>query len=172
MIMHPSRHYAWSPGDTGEPAPCLVTAGSTGTNPFDNQSVATGACSTISNDALTPWRIAPNAVALAARQHSLPLHPAQLYSALTAFLIAGITMSYYTLPHAAGRAFALMMILEGVTRFVLEMLRTEPPVWGTPLSLSMWLGLGLVLGGVILWVGFGRLASGASLRPAPAPAHA
>jgi hypothetical protein len=65
-----------------------------------------------------------------------------------------------------------MMILEGVTRFVLEMLRTEPPVWGTPLSLSMWLGLGLVVGGIVLWVGFGRLASTGSIRPAPAPAHA
>jgi phosphatidylglycerol:prolipoprotein diacylglycerol transferase len=114
----------------------------------------------------------PGARTIAAHQHSLPLHPAQLYSALTAFLIAGITLSYYTLPHAAGRAFALMMILEGITRFVLEMLRTEPPVWGTPLSLSMWLGLGLVLGGILLWIGFGRLASTGSIRPAPAPAHA
>ena len=114
----------------------------------------------------------PGARSLASSQRSQALHPAQLYSALTAFLIAGITLSYYTFPHAAGRPFALMMMLEGVTRFVLEMLRTEPPVWGTPLSLSMWLGLGLVLGGAILWVGFGRLASAASLRPAPAPAHA
>ena len=116
--------------------------------------------------------VAPRARALAAQQHSSPLHPAQLYSAITAFLIAGITLSYITLPHAPGRAFALMMMLEGVTRFVLEMLRTEPTVWGTPFSISMWLGLGLVVGGVALWVAFGRMWSGTPAVPAPAVAGA
>jgi phosphatidylglycerol---prolipoprotein diacylglyceryl transferase len=116
--------------------------------------------------------IAPSARALAAQQHSSPLHPAQLYSALTAFLIAGITLCYVTLPHAPGRAFALMIMLEGVTRFVLEMLRTEPAVWGTPLSLSMWLGLGLVAGGAALWVVFGRLWAGSPAVPAPTVAGA
>ena len=114
--------------------------------------------------------LAPGARALAAAQHSSPLHPAQLYSAITAFLIAGITLTYITLRGAPGRAFALMMMLEGVTRFVLEMLRTEPTVWGTPLSLSMWLGLGLVLGGAALWVAFGRAWSRSPAVPAPAAA--
>lgn len=95
---------------------------------------------------------------LAKQQHSLALHPAQIYSALTAFLIAGITLTYFTLPHAWGRGFALMLILEGSTRYVLELLRVEPAVWGTPLSLSMWLGMGMVLLGIVLWVAFGKLA--------------
>jgi phosphatidylglycerol:prolipoprotein diacylglycerol transferase len=112
----------------------------------------------------------PGARALAAAQHSSPLHPAQLYSALTAFLIAGIVLTYITLGRAPGRAFALMMMLEGVTRFVLEMLRTEPAVWGTPLSISMWLGLGLVIGGAALWFAFGRVWIGARAAPAAAPA--
>ena len=50
------------------------------------------------------------------------------------------------------------------------MLRTEPTVWGTPLSLSMWLGLGLVLGGAALWVAFGRAWSRSPAVPAPAAA--
>jgi phosphatidylglycerol:prolipoprotein diacylglycerol transferase len=112
--------------------------------------------------------VAPAARALAARQHSSPLHPAQLYSALTAFLIAGIALAYITLGGAPGRAFALMMMLEGVTRFILEMLRTEPTVWGTPFSISMWLGLGLVIGGAALWVVFGRMWAGSPAAPAPA----
>jgi phosphatidylglycerol:prolipoprotein diacylglycerol transferase len=97
------------------------------------------------------------AAALARHEHSRPLHPAQLYSALTAFLIAGITLVYYSLPHVAGRGFALMLMLEGSTRFVLEMLRVEPTVWGTPFSLSMWLGLGLVALGAAMWIAFGRI---------------
>jgi phosphatidylglycerol---prolipoprotein diacylglyceryl transferase len=99
----------------------------------------------------------PSALALARQQQSLPLHPAQLYSAITAFLIAGITLSYFTVPHLAGRGFALMLMLEGLTRYVLELLRTEPTVWGTSLTLSMWVGLGLAILGIALWVLFGKL---------------
>lgn len=101
--------------------------------------------------------LAPGVSDAAASQRSLPLHPAQIYSALTAFMIAGITLSYFTLPHIAGRGFALMLMLEGVTRYVLEMLRAEPTVWGTRLSLSMWLGIGMVVLGVGLWVLFGKM---------------
>ena len=98
----------------------------------------------------------PDAATLAASQHSLPLHPAQLYSSFTAFLIAALVLCYYTLPHAPGRAFALMMMVEGFTRFLLELLRVEPPVIGD-FSLSMVLGLALLGVGIILWFTFGLL---------------
>ena len=42
------------------------------------------------------------------------------------------------------------------------MLRVEPAVWGTPLSLSMWLGLGMVGLGIILWIAFGKAAQPAA----------
>jgi phosphatidylglycerol:prolipoprotein diacylglycerol transferase len=110
----------------------------------------------------------PGARQLARQQHSLPLHPAQIYSAITAFLIAGITLTYFTLPHVVGRGFALMLMLEGVTRFILEMLRVEPAVWGTPWSLSMWLGVGMVVLGAGLWVAFGKMDTVPSAQAAPA----
>jgi prolipoprotein diacylglyceryltransferase len=90
------------------------------------------------------------------RTRSRPVHPAQLYSTITAWLLAALLVAYFTLPHAHGRVFALMMILEGSSRFLLEWLRAEPPVVGQ-LSLSMVIGLGLVAGGIVLWVVFGRL---------------
>jgi phosphatidylglycerol:prolipoprotein diacylglycerol transferase len=93
---------------------------------------------------------------LAAAQRSDPLHPAQLYSAITAFLIAAIALCYFTLPHAAGRAFALVLFLEGATRYVLELLRVEPPVW-RDFSLSMLIGLAVAALGAVLWVVFGLL---------------
>ena len=110
---------------------------------------------------LTPAEVAsdPALVAKAAATRSLPTHPAQLYSAFTAFLIAALTLAYFTLPHAPGRVFALMLMAEGVTRFVLELLRVEPPVRhvaGHGLSLSMILGAGLALLGAILWFAFAR----------------
>jgi phosphatidylglycerol:prolipoprotein diacylglycerol transferase len=104
------------------------------------------------NAALLP----PNTAAIAASQRSLRLHPAQLYSSFTAFLIAGFVLCYFTLPHAPGRAFALMMTVEGLTRFLLESLRVEPPVIGN-FSLSMVIGLALFTLGVLLWFTFGQL---------------
>lgn len=100
--------------------------------------------------------VAANARALAVTQHSLPVHPAQLYSTFTAFLIAAIALCFITLHRTPGRAFALMLMLEGASRFVLEMLRVEPAVLG-PMSLSMVIGLGLAVLGVALWIVFGLL---------------
>ena len=102
--------------------------------------------------------------------HSLPVHPAQLYSTFTALLIAAICVSYFSLRPSPGRVMALMLMLEGVTRFLLEMLRSEPPVLIASLgwSLSMYLGLLLALAGVVMWLLF------SDKRPAPlaAPASA
>jgi len=78
------------------------------------------------------------------------LHPTQLYSAFTAFLLALLLFAYYSMPHPPGRVFALMLLLEGSTRFLLELIRVEPPVLG-PMSLSMVLGLCLVAAGVAMW---------------------
>ena len=95
-------------------------------------------------------------LALAQSQRSHPVHPAQLYSAVTAFLLAGLLLAYFTLPHAAGHVFALMMMLEGVARFILEMLRVEPRVLG-PLSFSMVLSLVIFAAGAALWLLFRTL---------------
>ena len=101
----------------------------------------------------------PSKSELAAGEHSLRLHPAQLYSAFTAFLIAALSLAFFTIPHAPGRGFALMLIAEGTTRFLLELLRVEPPVVriaGYGWSLSMVLGAGMTLLGLILWLAFTR----------------
>ncbi len=79
------------------------------------------------------------------------LHPTQLYSAVTAFALALLLFAYYTMPHPPGRVFAWMLVLEGATRFLLEMIRVEPEVLG-PMSLSMVIGVGLVVSGVAMWV--------------------
>lgn len=100
----------------------------------------------------------PEHVALSRQYRSRKVHAAQLYSTITAWILAGLLVAYFTLPHAPGRVFALLLMLEGAARFVLESLRAEPPVWGR-LSLSMCLGLLLVLGGAILWLVFGRFGS-------------
>jgi phosphatidylglycerol:prolipoprotein diacylglycerol transferase len=88
--------------------------------------------------------------ALAGRQHALSVQPTQLYSSFTAFLLAGLLWAFWSMEHVDGRVFALMLILEGPSRFLLELIRVEPPVWGN-MSLSMVLGLALGAVGLILW---------------------
>ena len=85
-----------------------------------------------------------------------PVHPAELYSTATALLLAAILVAFFTLPHVPGHVFALMCVLEGATRFLLEMLRVEPPV-GLSMSLSMWIGVGLVVVGGVMWIAFGAV---------------
>jgi phosphatidylglycerol:prolipoprotein diacylglycerol transferase len=112
--------------------------------------------------------ISPSLLVKAAQERSLRLIPAQLYSSFTAFLIAGIVLCFFTLPHTPGHGFALMMILEGSSRFILELLRVEPPVVGE-FSLSMIIGLGIAALGVILWIVFALLEHNGQ-TPSLAPA--
>ncbi|MGB7159910.1 MAG: prolipoprotein diacylglyceryl transferase [Tepidisphaeraceae bacterium] len=99
----------------------------------------------------------PELKAQVATSRSLAVHPAQLYSTFNALLIAAALVAFYTIPHVPGRVFALMFILKGITRFLLEMLRVEPPVmhvggWG--LSFSMVISLLLIAAGIVLWYVF------------------
>jgi phosphatidylglycerol:prolipoprotein diacylglycerol transferase len=96
----------------------------------------------------------PNAKSIAAAQHSLPVHPAQIYSTISSLLLTALLICYFFIPHISGRVFALMLILEGPSRFLLELLRVEPPVVGS-MSLSMVIGLILLGIGIVLWFAFG-----------------
>jgi len=99
---------------------------------------------------------------------SRAIHPAQLYSTITALLIAALLVAYYTVPHVPGRVFALMVMIESPTRYILEMLRSEPAVIGRtsnpqlpqhlsflpPQSFSMVVSAILFAVGVVLWFAF------------------
>jgi phosphatidylglycerol:prolipoprotein diacylglycerol transferase len=110
------------------------------------------------------YYLAPNAKAVAATQHSQAVHPAQLYSTLTSLLMTALLLCYFFTPHTGGRVLALMLMLEGPSRFLLEMLRVEPPVLG-PMSLSMVIGLILFVVGVVLWIGLGTAKENAPAFP-------
>ncbi|HEY1921718.1 MAG TPA: prolipoprotein diacylglyceryl transferase family protein, partial [Tepidisphaeraceae bacterium] len=120
------------------------------------------------NPHMPPISTEPNLHAEAASTTSLPVHPTQLYSAFTAFLLCGLLIIYLGLPHADGRVFALMLILEGFARYVLEMIRVEPTVFALRIhgqsygmSISMILGAIVVIAGIIMW----NLTGGFSATP-------
>ncbi len=122
------------------------------------------------NPHIPPISTEANLRAEAASTTSLPVHPTQLYSAFTAFLLCGLLTVYPSLPHADGRVFALMLMLEGFARYVLEMIRVEPSVLTLRIhgqiygmSISMILGVIVAAAGVIMWKLVGRLpATGSS----------
>jgi len=105
---------------------------------------------------------------LVSQEKANAVHPAQLYSTVTAFLIAAFLLAYFTMPHIPGHVFAAMMMIEGLFRYILEMLRVEPAVMGRgtgilsglpPQSYSMVVSVVLIIGGVVLWFAFSRFAA-------------
>lgn len=101
---------------------------------------------------------------VAAAEHSRPVINTQIISTITALLIALVTGLFFTLAAAPGRGMALMMVMEGLTRTLIEGMRVEPTEVGT-LTLSMVIGLGVAAGGVVLWFVAGWMAHNKPTEP-------
>jgi len=111
-------------------------------------------------------------LAVAQAERSLPVIDTQLISTITAWMIAAICVCYFSLNGATGRAFALMLMLEGITRALIEGMRVEPLFIGR-LTLSMFIGISISLAGIAMWFACGWLARKQEVE-APviaAPAH-
>jgi phosphatidylglycerol:prolipoprotein diacylglycerol transferase len=116
-----------------------------------------------------PWAVrfpegtAPAAAYPAAAGGSLPLHPAQLYAALDAAILAAVAVAYTPLARRDGEVFALVLTLHPISRILLEIVRVdESPALGTPLSISQLVSLVLLALAAALWWWIGRQP----LRPA------
>ena len=84
---------------------------------------------------------------------SLPVHPAQLYAALDAGILAWLAISFTPLARRDGQVFALILTIHPISRILLEMIRVdEPPALGTPFSISQLISLVLLGTAAILWV--------------------
>lgn len=83
---------------------------------------------------------------------SRPVHPAQLYSAIDAGLLAWLLWSYFPFRKHDGVLIALMLTIHPVTRFLLEVIRTdEPAVFGTGMSISQNISFLLLACSAALW---------------------
>jgi phosphatidylglycerol:prolipoprotein diacylglycerol transferase len=86
---------------------------------------------------------------------TLPIHPAQLYAAIDAAILACLAIAYTPFARRDGAVFALVLTLHPISRIVLEQIRVdEPPALGTPLSISQLVSLLLLVsaGGLWWWV--------------------
>jgi phosphatidylglycerol:prolipoprotein diacylglycerol transferase len=105
-----------------------------------------------------PWAVSfppdsPPAMAFpAAGGASLPVHPAQVYAAVDAALLAVLACAVTPLARREGAVFALVLTLHPVSRFLLEIIRVdEKPALGTPLSISQLVSLVLLALAAALW---------------------
>ena len=83
---------------------------------------------------------------------SARVHPAQLYSAFDALLLCLFLLAYAPYQRRDGELLAIVMSLHPISRFMLEMIRTdEPAVFNTPFSISQNISLVILAGGIALW---------------------
>jgi phosphatidylglycerol:prolipoprotein diacylglycerol transferase len=83
---------------------------------------------------------------------SRPVHPTQIYSAVDAALLSWFLWAYYPFRRRDGEALALMLTIHPITRFLLEIIRTdEPAVFGTGLSISQNVSILLLAAAGLLW---------------------
>jgi len=101
--------------------------------------------------------------ALAGDQWSQPVKPAQVLGLLNALILAGLLAGFYRLRRRDGQAFALMLILYPITRFVLEGIRGDnrASLLTGALTHNQLSSLAILAFGVIMW---------AALRKFPASA--
>ena len=83
---------------------------------------------------------------------TLPIHPAQLYAAIDAAILACLAIAYTPFARRDGEVFALVLTLHPISRIVLEQIRVdEPPALGTPLSISQLVSVVLLVAAAGLW---------------------
>ncbi len=82
-----------------------------------------------------------------------PVHPTQLYSSTTAFLLCLVLLGIARVVKRDGLVFASLLILYPINRFCLELIRVdEESFLGTGLTVSQCVSLGLLAVGLSLFV--------------------
>ena len=83
---------------------------------------------------------------------SLPVHPTQIYSTINAALIAWLLWSFFPFRSRDGEVVALMLVVYPISRFLLEMIRTdEINFFGTGMSISQNVSVVLIVAALIGW---------------------
>lgn len=84
---------------------------------------------------------------------SLGVYPTQILAAINAALLAALLWWYFPFRWRDGQVFALGIILYSTTRFCLELIRRdEAGQFGTELTISQWVSLIVIVGGVLLFI--------------------
>jgi len=97
---------------------------------------------------------------------SLPIHPTQIYSTINGIFMALVFWFAYPYRRRDGSIFATLLIVYPITRFVLEIIRTDEGAIGqTGLTISQNVSIVMLLAGVALWIYILRRPAGSVLPP-------
>jgi len=81
----------------------------------------------------------------------LRVHPTQIYESLAAFVMFGILMLLVRKPHRKGRAFAAFLVMMGIERFLVEIVRAKDDRFLGPFTVAQLISALLVIAGAILF---------------------
>ena len=82
---------------------------------------------------------------------ALPVHPTQLYSSVNALLLAGFVFAVFPYRRRDGEVFALLMCGYAITRFLLEVIRTDEGSFSqTGMTISQNVSVGMMIGFTLL----------------------
>lgn len=82
-----------------------------------------------------------------------PIHPTQIYSSINALILCLLLLAYAPFRTRDGQVFALFLTVYPIARFLLEMIRNdESAIFGTGLTISQNVSLGLLTLAGILWI--------------------
>lgn len=82
-------------------------------------------------------------------EHSRAVHPAQLYAALAAALLALLLDRLYWVRRRDGQVLLLLLAIQPPTRFILEIIRTDNPRDTFAMTISQALALGMTVVAII-----------------------
>lgn len=83
---------------------------------------------------------------------SLPVHPVQVYSAINALLLCLVLIATEPYLRRRGAVLALTLSVYPVVRIIEEMIRVdEPAQFGTALTISQWISLGVLIAAPGIW---------------------
>lgn len=128
---------------------------------YDGSAEADGVTLT-TNNRVAQWTIA------ALPERSLPVAPAQIYATINGVVSFLLLWFLYPFRTRDGQVFATMLTLYPVLRILEEIIRIdEPGRFGTPLSISQFISLGILLLAAVVWLYIWRAPRRLALPVAP-----
>ncbi len=99
-------------------------------------------------------------------RRSLPVHPSQIYAAVSGLILCGWTLLFSTFAKRTGVVIGVGLIAYGVQRIIEEIIRVdEAGQFGTSLSIAQWISMGGIL------LGLGLVICGRARPVAPSSGH-
>jgi phosphatidylglycerol---prolipoprotein diacylglyceryl transferase len=81
----------------------------------------------------------------------LKVHPTQIYESLAAFVMFAILMRVESRPHRRGRAFALFLIMMGIERFLVEIVRAKDDRLLGPFTIAQLISVVIIIIGIVIY---------------------